>query len=268
MNVVLIGVGAWGKNYIKTIENNFSDVNLTLANRYDWKNLIDDKPDGVIVATPPDSHIEIASYSLERNIPTMIEKPLALSLEQALLLKKFEHIPILVNYIQLFATGYEKLKLFTNYQKINKIITNGYNNSPTRSYSSLWDYGPHDIAMILDLIQTMPSKIEANVLSKNIYQIIMYFDDLITTSIVGSGALEKKRDITINNGYMDICYNDIKRPEYHKAPLHNALSVFIEAISYYKNNGNINNFDNRLGLDLSFKVIHVLEECEKLLLNK
>ena len=103
-NIVLVGGnGKWGQNYISTLKY-FQDINLQVATRENWKQLIDKNPDGVIVATPPDSHIEIASYSLSKNIATMIEKPLALSLQEAETLKQFT-APILVNHIQLFTKG-------------------------------------------------------------------------------------------------------------------------------------------------------------------
>src|SRR5208283_3041583 len=98
--LLLVGSGVWGQKYISTLSN-FSAVSLEAASRDNWKELIDKKPDGVIVCTPPQSHVEIASYALSQNIPTMIEKPLALSLSEAKLLRQFS-APILVNYVHLF----------------------------------------------------------------------------------------------------------------------------------------------------------------------
>lgn len=44
---------------------------------------IEDRLDGVIIATPPETHIDIASFFVKRGIPCFVEKPLALSVEEA-----------------------------------------------------------------------------------------------------------------------------------------------------------------------------------------
>src|SRR5580658_1853229 len=86
------GTGKWGQNYIKTLSS-FENVKLIIANRNNWKILIDDNiPDFVIISTPPQSHIEIAIYALEQNIPVIIEKPLSLSYSVALSLKEFKSL--------------------------------------------------------------------------------------------------------------------------------------------------------------------------------
>ena len=251
--VVLIGVGKWGQNYIRTLSS-FSDVNLIVADRNNWKGLINNIPDRVIVATPPNSHIEIASYSMERDIPTMIEKPLALSLSDALKLEKFK-TPVLVNHINLFCQSYENLVKIVGNKNITNISTNGFGNGPTRNYSSLWDYGPHDLSMILYLTKMMPKSIDISKITSNLYNINMQFDDFSSNSIVGSGALYRFRTIEVSFDGMKIYYNDINRPVSHKQPLQNALEQFI--------NGNFN--DDRFGLELSFKVLELLEYCNKIL---
>src|ERR1035437_729108 len=102
MNIVMVGNGQWAQRYISTLSR-FPNVNLQIANRDNWKSLIlKTLPEGVIVCTPPQSHIEIATYSLKLGIPTMIEKPLSLSLSEANALKQFCS-PILVNHIHLFS---------------------------------------------------------------------------------------------------------------------------------------------------------------------
>ena len=106
LNLLLVGAGKWGMNYVSTL-NSFPNIDLKIATRYNWKRLIDEHPDGVFICTHPSSHIEIANYALSRNIPTMIEKPLALSLNEANSLKGFS-APILVNNIHLFSETFRQ----------------------------------------------------------------------------------------------------------------------------------------------------------------
>lgn len=252
-DIVLIGSGKWGMNYIKTLAS--FDVSIKVANRSNWKDLIDSMPDGVIIATPPDSHIEIASYALSRNIPTMIEKPLALSLEQVEQLKQYA-APILVDYIHLFTEGYENLYQVVDASKITFIKTNGYGNSPQRNYSSLWDYGPHDLAMILYLSKSFPKAAIASkrkTSSGELYTIVLKFDGFNSITTIGNGGDTKTRNIEVLFNGLEINYDDLERPIEHKSPLQKAVDLFI----------NEKFEDDRFGLDLSLKITKLLECCEE-----
>lgn len=152
MDIILIGSGKWGKNYIKSFEK--QKTNLIVANRENWKDLIKHS-DGVIIATPPESHIEIALHCLNEQKPVMIEKPLALSLDDCFKLKEF-NLPILVNHIHLFTAGYQNIKNKIDPLSIIQIKTIVNNNSELRNYSNLWDYGPHDLSLIFDLLNFEP----------------------------------------------------------------------------------------------------------------
>ncbi len=252
-NLLLIGNGKFGKNYVSTLAN-FPNISLTIANRNNWQELIDQKPDGVMVVTPPQSHIEIASYALERNIATMIEKPLALSVKEAETLKQYT-APILVNHIHLFSHKYQAIKQIINPKNIKYIITSGRSSHPPRDYSELWDYGPHEISLILDLSQRMPKTIECKMLFPRFFEISMEFDTFKSISLFGhTDNLEKIRDLYISDG--NIVCNNMDNLPILDFPLTNVLKVFIGAIHGEK--------DYRLGLDLSLKVMEVLEKCQEI----
>lgn len=256
MNILLIGVGKWGKKYISTLKN-FHDVHLTTATRENWQQLIDAKPDGVIISTPPDSHIEIALYALDKNIPVMIEKPLSLSLNEAKQLEKFK-IPILVNHIHLFADAYQNLKNIIKDCQITHIESFGYGDGPIRNYSSLWDYGSHDIAMILDITNSIPNHIDIfeykNDL-KSLFTIQMDYKLFHTESTVGNGSENKSRTLSVDFDGLTLTYDDKERPWHQAPPLTNAVKIFLEAIDGKE--------DYRVGLDLSLKVIQILDFCQK-----
>jgi predicted dehydrogenase len=251
MNIVIVGKGRWGQNYINTFTNIFPSVVLTVATRENWKQLIDKKPDGVVVATPPQSHIEIASYALEKDIPTMLEKPVALSLKEAEILKQYT-APILINYVYLFSTQFQNMKKEIVIDNIKDIFSNGYGNTIEQSYSELWDYGPHDIAMILHILQKIPHRVKCTKVSDRSYNINMSFDNFNTTSLIGYSGGGRVRYMSVFDGTKHE-YSDVRMTA-EKSPLANAIQVFINAI-----NGKD---DPRLGLDLSLKVMKILEDCE------
>jgi predicted dehydrogenase len=264
IDILLIGAGRWGKNYISTLSE-FDNVNLKVADRENWRHLVDDKHcNGVIIATPPDSHIDIACHALEKNIPVMIEKPLSLSFSEAEKLRQFT-APILVNHIHLFSDGYQNIKRIVGGHGITKITSAGCADGPVRNYSSLWDYGPHDISMILDLLNETPEVIKIHEFksgNKSLYTLNMNFKDTFTHSVIGNCSSVRYRTLSIELDGINVSYDDINsKPSNHTLPLVNALNVFINAIDGKP--------DNRLGLELSFKVLEVLEHCENyLIINK
>ena len=246
-NLVLIGAGKFGQTYIKTLAT-FLDVELIVANRQNWQSLIDNKPDGVLIVTDPSSHIEIGHYALQNGIPVMIEKPLSLSLTEAQSLLQFNSVPILVNHIHLFSKDYQNIKNSIDIKDIQHIRTIASSNSPPRSYSRLWDYFPHDAALVIDLAQQYPKTIKCTGSEPN-FTITMEFDSF--TSITNIGHSEnRQRLLDINNG--KFIYNGMISTD---LPLTNALQVFIDAIHGKP--------DYRLGLDLPMKVMQMLEECQK-----
>lgn len=252
INLLLIGKGVWGQKYISTLSS-FPNILLNIATRDNWKNLINNNPDGIIVCTPPQSHVEIASYALEKNIPSMIEKPLSLSLKEAETLKRYT-APILVNHIHLFSHRYQHIKENLSCNSIQSVSTCGQGNSIVRDYSELWDYGPHDISMILDLLQQMPQNVICQKIDHRLYNIELQFNNFISKTIIGYNSSQKIRYLRVNDfEYDGTIFNEPDRP------LTNALKIFIDAID-----GKI---DNRLGLDLPLRVMEILERCQEYLIS-
>jgi len=184
-NLALIGAGKWGRNFIRTIgqlENitlkfvvsrNPETDQLITANTTrlaDWKELIEfhDQIDGVIVATPPHVRLEIINILLKNKIPVLAEKPLGLindDISQVIELSRKQNVPLMVDYIYLYSPAYRKLKqeIAERNDPITSLDFRSGNNGPVReNYSGLWDYAPHDLAIVLDLMKTFPLEIKLN----------------------------------------------------------------------------------------------------------
>lgn len=250
-NIVLIGAGTWGKNYIKTCLD-FPRINLIVANRNNWKNLIDEKPDGAIIATPPDSHVDIALYCLERDIPVIIEKPLALSLNDAKRLEKYSD-KILVNHIHLFSYNYQNMKALVDLSKIKEVRTCG-TGPVKREYSNLFDYGVHDLSLIFDLLGTNPLEIGSFKVD-GWYRIDLKYPEAETHTITGVCSA-KERSLSIKTNEFNIYYDDLKKEKLPWTPLHNVIDTFMDYIECDLR-------DYRMGLDMSFKILETLEKIEK-----
>lgn len=264
--LLLIGAGKWGQNYISTLSN-FHDIKLTMATRDNWRSLVDTRPDSVIVATGPHAHVEIAKHVLEHQIPLMIEKPLVLTLQELEPLLSLQHnAPILVNYTHLFANHFLELK--KRLDKASTIFAESRGPGPIRSYSSLFDYGSHAVAMCLYLLNETPLSIHIRQEGHEpttAFSIDLRFTQTTAHLMVGNNETTKKLwlEAYINKGFL--VYNDLgcdKLISNHKPidvnfvpPLTNAVQCFLSLMDGKQ--------DDRAGLDLSIKVIKVLEECYK-----
>src|SRR5262245_44740970 len=92
----LIGAGAWGKNFIATIAREPEAELVVVCNlgagavppaveyRSDWRDVIARRDlDGVIVATPPEWHVAMATAAIEAGLAVLVEKPVALDVASA-----------------------------------------------------------------------------------------------------------------------------------------------------------------------------------------
>ncbi|MEE9275734.1 MAG: Gfo/Idh/MocA family oxidoreductase, partial [bacterium] len=100
----LIGAGRWGRAYIRTLKSmaGVELARLCSANPEspklagpgcrvtgDWRELAGAEDlDGLILATPPGLHAEMAGAAAAAGLPVMIEKPLTLDLDEALRLQE------------------------------------------------------------------------------------------------------------------------------------------------------------------------------------
>ena len=182
INLALIGVGAWGKNYISTLKS-FTDCRIKYLcaestkslNFYgddyikvtDYKELFSFPDiDGVIIATPNSTHYEIAQAFLSKNYPVLIEKPFIENYSQGLKLKsklKNNEFKGIVGHTYLFDPAYKKAKeLVKNIGPIRYISYEGTNNGPYRQgTSALWDIGPHAVSLCMDINQKEPEYVSA-----------------------------------------------------------------------------------------------------------
>ena len=178
----LIGVGAWGSNYVKTVENiHGMEIDLIACKNPNNKSYLQDiyrvvdcwqevitcpRIDGIIIASPPSTHYEIAAEAIKNKKQLIIEKPITLSSYEAKILLELSvenKVNVKVNHIYLYHPMYIFLKEYIQQKKdLNSIITLSGNFGPFREdVSPLWDWAPHDLAMCLDLMGEIPSKIEA-----------------------------------------------------------------------------------------------------------
>jgi predicted dehydrogenase len=288
-NLAVIGAGRWGKNLIRTIRANHR-ANLTaVASRNpetkllvgnethifsDWRELLDQQIDGLVVAVPPALQEEIALAAIGRGIPLLLEKPLALSVKSAEAIRasaEKKSVPVLVDHIHIFHPAYLALKEYVKgaQAKVKCIRSEGGNQGPFRKgFSALWDYGAHDLAMAVDLMGEGPRILECRLERDENYSVVGEFSGGVRFSFrVGNQFSEKVRSFAVDLGSETVLFNDMAEEKVLAAgkplafsqasPLSLCLDVFLLGLE--------GKLDERWGLELGVEVVKCLERCEALL---
>lgn len=173
VTLALIGAGTWGQNYlhsatrlnncvIKYICTQRQKTLNILPNKY-IKNLsVDDLVknndiDGFIVATPGSTHFEIAKKILSLGHNLLIEKPFTINYNQALKLKKIwqkKKPQVMISHTYLYDPAYQIFKKeFKDIKKIKSILFEGLSSPIRHDVSVIWDWGPHPVSLLLNLIK-------------------------------------------------------------------------------------------------------------------
>lgn len=170
IRLALVGCGAWGWRYIpaalecgEAIVTHVSgvgascpseaDTYLAGVERIDNSKLLRAPVDAFVVATPPEARLRTCVPLLEAGRAVMTEKPFALSVVEAEVLASVaakSGALLLVNHQHLFAPAYEMLREIVR-ERVLWVDARAGNFGPSRAYSALWDYGPHDVAMLLGI---------------------------------------------------------------------------------------------------------------------
>lgn len=293
----LIGAGPWGRRYIETLRDFPGAVLTHVASRNpetaafagpackvtpDWRRLIGASDlDGLIVASPPAFHAEHAGFAIASGMPVLIEKPLTLDLHSSLCLLEAAQVRgavVVVDHLYLFHPAYEELRRrvlpLGGRMSIRSI---GGNRGPVRpSVPPLWDYGPHDLAMCLDLAGRMPSSINGTRRRSGEGEIIdlhLAFPGGTEAHLTfGNGFVAKARNLTILRAGVKLRFDDLGENKLVESasggravpvavepgrPLDRALRAFIRAIR-----GRPYDFS---GLRAAVEVIALLSQCETVL---
>ncbi|MFA4858123.1 MAG: Gfo/Idh/MocA family oxidoreductase [Candidatus Margulisiibacteriota bacterium] len=122
--------------------------------------------EAVIIASATETHLALGKTCLEKGLHVFIEKPLAQTSEEALLLVELaekQQKVLAVGHIERFNPAYAMLKKLIQKQIILHIDAKRYSPFPDRmsAYDVVFDMMIHDIDLVLDLASSVPDKISA-----------------------------------------------------------------------------------------------------------
>ena len=182
--VAVIGCGYWGKNLVR----NFNQlgalgmvVDATEDGRAKARELAPDvvvadnleaalasDVQGIVVATPAETHYELVKRALLAGKDVFVEKPMALTYEQGRELVQLAHARsrmLLVGHVLEYHPAIVKLQEMIDQGELGR-IRYIYSNRLSlgkirREENILWSFAPHDIAVILCLTGSLPFQVSA-----------------------------------------------------------------------------------------------------------
>ncbi len=181
----VIGAGAWGRNHVRTVAN-LPEAKLAVicesdpAIRKQMQHaypgvLVTDSVDqalaaaeAIVVATPARSHTDLALRSISRGLPTLVEKPFALSVADAERIAEaatVAGVPVLVGHLLEYHPVVNRLRELVGNGDLGQIYylySQRVNLGQVRpDENALWSFGPHDISVALYLLGETPIRVAA-----------------------------------------------------------------------------------------------------------
>jgi predicted dehydrogenase len=246
VRVGIIGFGYWGpnlvRNFIQQANCKFlqiADLNpqrLSIAKKLypelsttsDFNELINNPEiDAVIIATPVFTHHRLALQALQNGKHLMIEKPMTSSLAEAEELREVaakKGLVVMVDHTFLYTGAVQKIKEIIKSGSIGKPM---YFDS-TRinlglfqpDINVLWDLAPHDLSILLHLIDEEPMSVNATGIShtgngiENIaYMTVNFQSGFIAHFNCSWSSPVKVRSTLIGGDKKMIFYNDLEPTE-------------------------------------------------------
>ena len=209
-NICVVGAGYWGKNHIRTLHKlgalgGIVDSNKNALDRFKveyptvncFLSLDDALEDrhflGFTVATPAETHYKIAKKIIENSKHVLVEKPLALNIDNAkelVQLANLNGVNLMVGHLLLFHPAIIKIKKMISDGAIGNLkylYSNRLNLGKVRTEENvIWSLAPHDISIFQLLTEKFPQRIIANgssILQENI-------QDTVITYLKYGGGIE------------------------------------------------------------------------------
>ncbi|MBC7330308.1 Gfo/Idh/MocA family oxidoreductase [bacterium] len=188
VKVALLGYGYWGPNLARCLNESKSAelsyiIDLNETNRDKAKSrfpnaivgddlslpLNDPDLQGIVIATPAKTHYDLAKMALSAGKDVLVEKPLALSLEEGEELVELAQRNgriLMVGHLMLYHPAVERIREMVKCREIGDshyFFSQRLNLGKVRSDENvLWSLAPHDVSMLLYIFDEMPSSVCAH----------------------------------------------------------------------------------------------------------
>lgn len=246
INLGVIGCGHWGPNFIRNFSQisyanvcEVSDLNIkrlkhikelypAIRISQDYRKMLeDDKLDAVVVSTQAVTHYRIVKECLNKNKHVLVEKPLAIRINEAkelVNLARTKKRLLMVGHTFLYNPAVNKIKELIKKGDLGGIYylySTRTNLGPLRSdISAMWDLAPHDISIFSYLLNSQPCQVSARggvYLQKGLEDvafITLDYPNKIVAHIHASWFDPRKiRTITVVGDQKMVVFNDLNNTE-------------------------------------------------------
>lgn len=245
LNVGVVGAGYWGPNLIRNfVEIPHSEVVMVsdlkkerleqIHNRYpkvdvttDYHEMFQKGIDAVVIATPPSTHYKIAKDFLERGVHVLVEKPIALKsehVEDLIDIADRKNLVLMTGHTFEYNSAVIKLKEIIHSGEIGKVL---YTDSARLNLglfqpdlNVLWDLAPHDLSIILYLLDQTPTyatAVGSSSVVEGIHDVVyltLEFPNQVLSHIHISWLDPSKvRRVTVVGSKKMVVYNDLEAVE-------------------------------------------------------
>jgi predicted dehydrogenase len=246
LKVGVIGCGYWGPNLIRNFTQLsrssvvcVADLDKTrlkhmkglypfVETTTDYKDIIaDSEIDLVAVATPVATHYQLAAEALQAQKHTLVEKPFTASVKQAqelIELARTYKRKLMVGHTFIYTAAVRKMKEIIDSGELGEIY---YINSQRlnlglfqQDINVIWDLAPHDISIILYLLDMKPLAVSAigashiNPAIEDVAIVTMKFSDSLLAFIQSSWLdPDKIRKMTVVGSKKMMVFDDVQPTE-------------------------------------------------------
>jgi predicted dehydrogenase len=182
--VAVVGCGFWGKNLVRNLfqleclnlvcdasasgRATAADVAPGVPVTERVETVLASDVSGIVIATPAETHYDLARRALEADKDVFVEKPLALTYEQGTQLVELSQQHrriIMVGHVLEYHPAITRLHSLVRdgvLGKVQYIYSNRLSLGKVRREENiLWSFAPHDVAVILRLMGSMPFQVVA-----------------------------------------------------------------------------------------------------------
>ncbi len=245
MKIGVIGIGLWGRNLVRVIQESGREQILALCDK-SWRALSEVSPrvpgartftdykevladpeiEAVYVATPPDTHFEIVGAALLAHKHVLVEKPLATSLNGATHLVDIARQvgrTLMVGHTFVYSPPVRRVKELIDSGALGRVFyidSQRVNLGQVQDSGVIWDLAPHDLSIILYWLGESPVSVFAAGQSyvsdgrEDVAFITLQFASGIVTQLHLSWlAPTKLRRTTVTGANKMVVYDDLGGPE-------------------------------------------------------
>jgi len=246
MNMAVVGCGYWGPNLIRNF-NSLAECEVKIVcdlesqrlahmeslypgikTTSDFETIVnDDEIDAVTIATPVRFHYEMAKKCLQAGKHTFVEKPLASSSNECreiIEIAKAKALTIIVGHTFVYSPPVRKVKEIINHGALGEIQYVSARRLNLGLFQTdinvTWDLAPHDISIILYVLDRHPSSVNCqgkahiNPDIEDVTTLTLNFDNGCFATIQSSWLDPNKiREMTFVGSRRMLVYNDVEPNE-------------------------------------------------------